>query len=271
MTTEGTNQNTGGLTQGGAFSSRISDLDPNDIKSLSVLKGATAAALYGARAANGVIVITTKSGSASASRKGLEVTYSTTYGIEKIANIPNFQNTYGTGSNFNYTAANGSWGPPFIGERPYANIDSIPHWYAGRPGMGEFDGKKVPYRAYPDNVKDFFDTGQIFENSVSITGGNEKSVISVTLSQLSQKGFVPETEFTRHNISMGGKTTLANGLVIGANLAYTRSNQEGVLSGAPSATKVTRQLLPARCTLGVTGTCKGSHSKIQWIKEANFS
>ena len=102
--------------------------------------------------------------------------------------------------------------------------------------MGEFDGKRVPYRAYPDNVKDFFETGSIFENSVSITGGNEKSVISVTLSQLSQKGFVPETEFLRHNISMGGKTTLANGLVIGANLAYTRSNQEGVLSGAPTAT-----------------------------------
>ena len=236
VTTEGTNQNTGGLTQGGAFSSRISDLDPNDIKSLSVLKGATAAALYGARAANGVIVITTKSGSASASRKGLEVTYSTTYGIEKIANIPNFQNTYGTGSNFNYTPANGSWGPPFIGTRPYANIDSIPHWYAGRPGMGDFDGMRVPYRAYPDNVEDFFETGSIYENSVSITGGNEKSVISVTLSQLSQKGFVPETEFLRHNISMGGKTTLANGLVIGANLAYTRSNQEGVLSGAPTAT-----------------------------------
>jgi len=102
--------------------------------------------------------------------------------------------------------------------------------------MGEFDGKRVPYRAYPDNVKDFFETGSIYENSVSITGGNEKSVISVTLSQLSQKGFVPETEFTRHNISMGGKTTLANGLVIGANLAYTRSNQQGVLSGAPTAT-----------------------------------
>lgn len=237
VTTEGVNLNTGGLTQGGAFSSRISDLDPNDIKSMSVLKGATAAALYGARAANGVIVITTKSGSASASRKGMEVTYSTTYGIEKIANLPNFQNSYGTGSNFNYTAANGSWGPPFIGERPYATLDSIPHWYAGRPGMGEYDGKRVAYRAYPDNVKDFFETGSVFENSISITGGNEKSVISVTLSQLNQKGFVPETQFLRHNISVGGKTTLANGLVIGGNLAYTRSSQEGVLSGAPTATQ----------------------------------
>lgn len=236
VTTEGINSNIGGLTQGGAFSSRISDLDPNDIKSMSVLKGATAAALYGARAANGVIVITTKSGSAAASRKGLEITYSGTYGIEKIANIPNFQNIYGTGSNFAYQQANGSWGAPFIGTRPYATLDSIPHWYAGRPGMSDFDGKRVPYRAYPNNVKDFFETGRIFENSISITGGNEKSVISVTLSQLNQQGFVPETEFLRHNISVGGKTTLANGLVIGGNLAYTRSSQNGVLSGAPTAT-----------------------------------
>ena len=75
--------------------------------------------------------------------------------------------------------------------------------------------------------KTFFDTGSLFENSISITGGNEKSVISVTLSQLNQKGFVPETEFQRHNISVGGKTTLANGLVVGGNLAYTRSNQVG--------------------------------------------
>src|SRR5690606_3536925 len=65
VTTEGTNTNTGGLTSGGAFSSRIADLDPNDIKSMTILKGANAAALYGSRAANGVIVITTKSGSAS--------------------------------------------------------------------------------------------------------------------------------------------------------------------------------------------------------------
>jgi TonB-linked SusC/RagA family outer membrane protein len=236
VTTEGTNTNTGGLTAGGAFSSRISDLDPNDIKSITVLKGANAAALYGSRAANGVIVITTKSGSASASKKGLEVTYTGTYAIEKIGNLPNFQNSYGTGTNFAYAQANGSWGAPFIGARPYATLDSIPHWYAGRPGMGEYDNLRVPYRAYPDNVKDFFETGHVFENSISLTGGNEKSAISVTLSQLKQAGFVPETEFLRHNISIGGKTNLANGLVIGGSLAYTKSSQDGVLSGAPSAT-----------------------------------
>lgn len=103
--------------------------------------------------------------------------------------------------------------------------------------MGEFDGEKVPYRAYPNNVKDFFETGKIFENSISISGGNEKSAMSLTLSQLKQNGFVPETEFLRHNISIGGKTNLANGLIIGGNLAYTRSSQDGVLSGSPSGTQ----------------------------------
>jgi TonB-linked SusC/RagA family outer membrane protein len=236
VTTEGTNLNTGGLTAGGAFSSRISDLDPNDIKSITVLKGANAAALYGSRAANGVVVITTKSGSATASKKGLEISYAGTYAIEKIGNLPNFQNSYGTGTNFSYAQANGSWGAPFIGSQPYATLDSIPHWYAGRAGMGAYDNLRVPYRAYPDNVKNFFETGHVFENSVSLTGGNEKSAISVTLSQLKQSGFVPETEFLRHNISVGGKTNLANGLVVGGNLAYTKSSQDGVLSGSPSAT-----------------------------------
>ena len=109
---------------------------------MSVLKGATAAALYGARAANGVIVITTKSGSAAASRKGLEVTYSSTFGIEKIANIPEFSKHLWNGYEFYYAQANGSWGAPFVGTRPYASLDSIPHWYGGRPGMGAFDGVK---------------------------------------------------------------------------------------------------------------------------------
>lgn len=225
-----------GLTGGGAFSSRIADLDPNNIASMTVLKGASAAALYGTRAANGVIVITTKSGSAGASRKGLEVSYSATVGVETIANLPSFQNVYGTGKTFTYGAANGSWGAPFIGTRPYADVDSIPHWYAGRPGMEAYNGKNVVYKAYPNNVKDFFNTGQIVENSVNVNGGNEKSSISVTLSQLQQKGFVPETEFLRHNISVGGRTILVNGLTVTGSVAVTRSKQNGVISGVGDAT-----------------------------------
>ena len=149
----GSNRLFDGLSDGSAYGSRIADLDPNNIASITVLKGAAAATLYGSRAANGVILITTKSGSAKASKKGLEITYNGSYAMENIANLPDYQNTYGTGTNFNYQQANGSWGAPFIGTQPYANLDSIPHWYDGRPGMEQFWGTKVPYRAYPNNVK----------------------------------------------------------------------------------------------------------------------
>jgi TonB-linked SusC/RagA family outer membrane protein len=220
-----------GLTQGSANSSRIADLDPNNIASMTVLKGAAAAALYGTRAANGVILITTKTGSAGLTKKGLEVSYSTSYSWETIANLPEYQNTYGTGTNFQYAAANGSWGAPFIGTRPYATVDSIAHWYAGRPGLEQFNGVRVPYRAYPNNVEDLFRTGHIFENSVSVQGGTDKSSLGVTVSRTDHEGYVPNTEFERTNVSVGGRSTLENGLTVGANLLYSRINQKAVQSG----------------------------------------
>ncbi|MEZ4901605.1 MAG: TonB-dependent receptor plug domain-containing protein [Spirosomataceae bacterium] len=160
---------------GAAFSSRIADLDPNNIATMTVLKGAAAAALYGTRAANGVIVITTKSGTNKLSKKGLEITYNTSYSTENIASYPDFQNKYGAGSQQVYANANGTWGPAFGLGRTYnaaggwvnssAPVDSIPVWvgyntYAATyPGLaaqyGLRAGGNVAYRAYPDNVKNF--------------------------------------------------------------------------------------------------------------------
>lgn len=98
----------------GAFGSGISTLDPNDIESMSVLKGAAAAVLYGSRAANGVILITTKSGSKKAgAKKGFSVSVNSSYAIETIASLPEYQNKYGQGSDFNIGSANGSWGAAF--------------------------------------------------------------------------------------------------------------------------------------------------------------
>ena len=228
----GVNSAVGNLTGGGGFGSRISDLDPNNIESMTVLKGAAAAALYGSRAANGVILITTKTGATGASKKGLEITLNSSVAFEQIANIPEYQNSYGTGTNFAYQQANGSWGAPFIGARPYASRDSIPHWYAGRPGWnGIYDNVNVPYQAYPDNVEDFFETGTVLENSVTISGGNEYSNITAVLSHLDQEGFIPNTEFKRSSISIGGRTQLDNGFSMGASLSFTRSNQDGAITG----------------------------------------
>ncbi len=251
---------------GAAFSSRIADLDPNNIASMTVLKGAAAAALYGTRAANGVIVITTKSGSNKLSKKGLEITYNTSYSAEKIASYPDFQNKYGSGSQQVYANANGTWGPAFGLGRNYnaaggwanstAPVDSIPLWvgyntYATNyPALAAQYGLRpngnVAYQAYPDNVKNFFRTGSVYENSVSITGGGPKASITSVISRTDQKSFFPGSGFERTNISIGGNTSLENGFVVGANLAYTNTVQTSPLFGADGTSPLARMFQQPR-------------------------
>ncbi|HYG18343.1 MAG TPA: SusC/RagA family TonB-linked outer membrane protein [Ohtaekwangia sp.] len=243
------------LTDGAAYGGRIADLDPNNIESINILPGGAAAALYGVRASNGVVVITTKAGSSRASRKGLEITYSTGFAIEQIANLPDYQNKYGNGSKGDYAEANGSWGPAFDRAGPGVNynadgsitpngseVDSIPYWgsYAGvfpdRPDM-------VPYRAYPNNVKDFFRNGKVFDNSITIRGGNEKSVFTVVASRMKQEGYIPYSDYDKTNISVGGNTELENGFSIGGNMSYIYAIQNGPLSGYGSANQVSASVL----------------------------
>jgi TonB-linked SusC/RagA family outer membrane protein len=212
---------------GGAYSSGLSSLDPNDIASISVLKGAAAAALYGSRASNGALIVTTKSGSASLSKRKTEVTYSSSVSIENIASLPDYQNIYGAGSKFTYANSNGSWGPAF------SSRDSIPAWpdyLAAFPGLFPSSGN-IKYQAYNNNVKDLFRTGTVVENSVSANGGSEKSSISATASYLNQDGYVPNSSFNRGSMSVGGITKLDNGLTLSANFSYSKSNQLGSVFG----------------------------------------
>jgi len=209
---------------GGAYTSGLSTLDPNDVESMTVLKGAAAAALYGSRASNGALIIKTKSGSASASKKGMEVTYSSSVSLEDVVNLPNYQNKYGTGNLFNYSNSNGSWGAAF-GSRD--SIPNYPDYLAAFPDMP----KNIPYQAFPNNVKDLFRQGTVFENSVSISGGDEKSSISATATYLDHEGYIPNSNFNRANLSLGGQTKLTNGLTLGGNFSYNRSNQLGSIFG----------------------------------------
>jgi TonB-linked SusC/RagA family outer membrane protein len=223
-----------GLSGGGSYSNRMADIDPNNVKSINVLRGAAAAALWGSRAANGVLMITTKTGSKNL-QKGLGVSISSSVYAEEIANLPDFQNTYGTGTNFAYGQVNGSWGAPFVGTKPYARLDSIPHWYQGRLGFEDLEGVNVPYRAYPNNVRDLFQTGVTYDNSITITGGSEKSSMGATLSYLNNEGYVPNTGFDRFSMSVGGNTQLSDAFSLGANLNYTRTIQNGVQAGVGAA------------------------------------
>lgn len=232
------------VSNGGAYSSGISNLDPNDIASMNILKGSSAAALYGSRASNGVIIITTKSGSARRS-KGTEISFKSSISAETIANLPEYQNEYGAGSQLGYSNANGSWGPAF------SSRDSIPAWptlKAAYPDL--FPSANIAYRPYPDNVKDLFRTGFIYENSLNVNGGNEKSSVGVTASHLFHKGYVSNSDYERANLALGASTRLDIGLNVSGNFAYTRANQNGGFFGenqvSGTASSFARTLFIAR-------------------------
>jgi TonB-dependent SusC/RagA subfamily outer membrane receptor len=212
-----TSQSTGG----GAYSSGIVTLDPNDIESSSVLKGAAAAALYGSRAKNGVVVITTKSGSAKA--KQFSMTLNSSVNFETIAKLPEYQNKYGNGANFKYSNANGSWGPRF------ADQDSIATWpgYADAFGWGD----SIPFVAQPDNVKDLFQTGVVYENSLNIQSGNENGSYNFTVSDLRNSGYIPHSNFSRTSLSMGGNMRFWDRLTASAAASYSRGEQSGGIFG----------------------------------------
>lgn len=237
---------TSSQTSGGsAYGSGISNLDPNDIQSMNVLKGSAAAALYGSRASNGVVIITTKSGNAKRTARGMEITFRSSASMESVANLPTYQNKFGAGSQFGYSNSNGSWGPSF------ASRDSIPVWpdYANAyPEL--FPSANIAYQAYPDNVKDLFRNGGLFENSISINGGDERAAMSLTASQTNHSGYVPNSSYKRSNISLGGSTQLEIGLNVRGNLAYTSSDQLGGFFGENqvdgAASQFARSLFLAR-------------------------
>lgn len=225
---------------GGTYGSGLNNLDPNDIESMSVLKGAAAASLYGSRAANGVLLITTKSGAPKKGAKSLNVTYRAGYSIEKVSDIPVFQNSYGAGANFRTQSSNGSWGAKFgkgviydaggniIGTSA-SGIDSIPAttWatmYASYPEL--FPNGRLAYKAVPNNVAALFNTGHLFENSVGLNGGEGNTIFNATLSRVDQKGYITNSSYTKNNISVGGQTAIGN-LTIGANISYARTKQVG--------------------------------------------
>jgi len=217
----------------GAYGSGISTLDPNDIESMSVLKGAAAAVLYGSRAANGVVLITTKSGSKNVNgKKGYSVTLSTSYATEKIASLPDYQNSYGQGSNFIIGGANGSWGAPFEDGMTIDMYSAVASQY---PDLAlelypDLEGK-IPYKAYPNNVKDLFRTGSVWDTSINVQNINDKGNFNVTASYTTQDSYIPASDFDRYSFSLGGYQQVTPKLRVGGNLAYTLTDQNSPMYG----------------------------------------
>ncbi len=229
-------------TGGGGYESALSTLDPNNIESIDVLKSTAAAALYGSRATNGVIVITTKTGSSGGPKKTNITISSGTY-LEEIANLPDYQNTYGAGVNFEYANANGSWGPRF------SDLETIPTWGNLLSAFPEL-GPTQPYEAHPDNIKNLFRTGFVAENSINLSQSGENGNFAVTISDLSQEGYIPFNTYDRTNVSAGGNVKLENGFNFGGNISYADTKQIGGFFGenqySGSSSSFARTMIMAR-------------------------
>jgi TonB-linked SusC/RagA family outer membrane protein len=189
------------------YGTGISDINPDDIESMSVLKGPNAAALYGSRAANGVIMITTKKGSA---RKGLGVSYSANFTWENPLLLPDYQNQYGQGSEGQTYSdldalrnAGGSWGGPFTGAQELY-----------------YTGEERPYVAQPDNVRNFFRTGSNAINTLALEGGNEKANLRFSYTNTHSKAIIPNSGLERHNFSLRSSAKLTDKLNVDTRVTY---------------------------------------------------
>ena len=199
---------------------RSFDLDPNNIATTSVLKGLAASALYGQDGRNGVILITTKTGSGLARSKGFEVEVSHTTSFLEVANLPEFQNLYGQGAdNTINTTYFGTWGARFNGQVVPHHL-SIPAYASSFP---EYQGATDIYRAHPNNVNDFFDVGIGNTTSVLISNSTENSSVSFSYSKSDQVGYLEENKLIRDNFSFGSKTTLSNKLSLNTSVLYSKT------------------------------------------------
>lgn len=242
----------GASTVGGVgVTNRAFDLDPNNIQSMTVLKGAAAAALYGSRAANGAIIITTKAGKKK-TRKGTEITYNAGYSIEQVAGLPEYQTKYGQGTNNDYRqGVYASWGQPFEGvESMLPTRSTVPHQLTRQfssaifPEFYEADGVtpiQVPYRSYAtQNAKNFFRTGNVFENAISISSGTERGNFTAGFSNTDNKGVVPENEIKRTSVNIGGNIKLENKFYASGSINYVTTRQKtppvGGLTGSIMST-----------------------------------
>ena len=215
-------------------SNRAVDINPDDIESVTVLKGPAATALYGISAANGALIITTKKGGKKVGG-GVNVTYTTNLTFDKVNKLPALQSMYAKGSGGairSYeSGSSGSWG---------AAADTLmwdPNQTTQFNKNGELIGKTgAPSDAIPftpfDNAGTFFQTGQTWENNLALSGGNDNSAFRFSFSSLKQDGIVPLANFKRYTAKMSGSTKLSSKLSTSGSATFSNSGGRRVQQGS---------------------------------------
>ncbi|MEN8117861.1 MAG: SusC/RagA family TonB-linked outer membrane protein [Bacteroidota bacterium] len=230
------------------FGNAAMDIDPSNIESISILKGASASALYGSRAANGVVLITTKKGS---SKQGIGVEISTSMAFDEVYLLPNYQNAYGQGRNGseyewqkNYSELTYQefhdkrefrWSPDGNGYR----MDWDESW-GSRLDAGlmvaqmdspiDEEGNVIPtaWVSRPDNVKKFYETGISNINNIALTANSDKASGRLTIGYTDQSGTSPNTDQTKFNIGINSSFQLTEKLSFDVNTTYTNLSNDNL-------------------------------------------
>ncbi|MFD1629672.1 SusC/RagA family TonB-linked outer membrane protein [Pseudopedobacter beijingensis] len=191
-----------GNLAGVQLGNRALDINPEDIESVTVLKGPAAAALYGQAAGNGAIVYTTKRGKFG---QGLGVVYSSSAELEKVNKLPELQSRYGQGKNGVYDSDEpNSWGEDLLATN----------------------------RKTFNNMEDFFQTGSTFNNNIAISSGNEKGAFRLSVGSTNSNGIVPFSKMNRYTARLSADSKLSDFLSIGGTFGYTNSNVRNVQNGS---------------------------------------
>ena len=214
------------------YGSMANDINPDNVESISVLKGAQASLLYGARGSNGVILITTKKGQ---SKKGVGVDISTGMTFEEVSLLPHYQRTYGGGYPFTEQEINGvtynipaydldeSWGPKYEGQ-DYLAFNNLFDWEAngkkGNPATSKWLAPK-------HDVKDFFDLGVLYTTSVAVSGGDEKSNFRLSYTNEDNDGYMPKSNLKKNTVAFNGSSQISEKLKAEASITYTKNEATG--------------------------------------------
>lgn len=222
------------------FGSTMTDINPDDIENISVLKGPGATALYGARGANGAIIVTTKSGGA---RKGLGVTFSSNTRIDMINRWPDYQSEYGPSgiSSFDYYSFKDSedgrgivsvsdFGAKFNTGVKYFQYDPVTH---------EQSAERLPWVNYPDNRREFFRTGITTTNSIAIEGGNNTTKARLSINNLVNKYMLPNTGYQRTSINLSLSHKLSDKIRLDAKVNYNHKTSDNLPNLAYSNKSIT--------------------------------
>jgi TonB-linked SusC/RagA family outer membrane protein len=228
------------------FGNGIADINPDDIESINVLKGAAATALYGSRAANGALIITTKSGARK--NKGLGITINSNYSINDILKWPDLQYEYGQGPGgavnadgelyYSYGASadgantgstSSAFGPRFNGQM----------FFQYDPTVEGQSAERQPWRPYKNNVKGLSRTGFTFTNNVSLDGGNDKNSVRASITHTKNEWIIPNAGFERIVAALSLSNKISDKLKINAKVNYTNKKSDNL-----PATGYNNQSLP---------------------------